>query len=408
MPELATATRPDAAVSVSQTPRLLQRACACGGTPGPSGECTECRAKGLQRQARPGAGPALAPPIVHDVLRSPGKPLDTATRAFMEPRFGHDFSRVRIHTDAAAAESAQAVDAHAYTVGPNIVFAASRHDPSSNSGRQLLAHELTHVLQQGAAGTAATLRISEPDDASEMEATRVADTALAHEMGADISPVTCHLQRQEAPYSWNPQPQAQPATPAPVTTYGVTPTPTCTPGSTRIVDLQPVAFKTGATDPSPTGTTWLTRLAESQTVWNKLGVSFNALSTVEVIEAANKTAGSDHAGRDAIRATRSGTGVEVFMVDNDIADAGGAATVLGGSSDAKIVLADRGTSDTLLAHELGHVLGLGHPPGGADPNTIMTPSASHSSRNSTRNTIGNYNRITWPAPSGSTCISPDP
>ena len=96
------------------------------------------------------------------------------------------------------------------------------------------------------------------------------------------------------------------------------------------------------------------------------------------------------------------------MVDNDIAFLGGGGTVLGGSADAQIVLSDRGTSDTLLAHEMGHVLGLGHPPGGADANTIMTPSGSHSTANPTRNTIGNYNRITWPAPSGSVPINPDP
>src|SRR6266481_6002155 len=98
---------------------LLQRKCACGGTPGPTGECEGCRRKRLQREA---AQPSTlnrqhseVPPIVHEVLRSPGQPLDAATRAFMEPRFGHDFSRVRVHTDAKAAASARAVNALAYT-----------------------------------------------------------------------------------------------------------------------------------------------------------------------------------------------------------------------------------------------------------------------------------------------------
>ncbi|HEX8167995.1 MAG TPA: DUF4157 domain-containing protein [Beijerinckiaceae bacterium] len=92
---------------------------------------------------------AAAPPIVHDVLRSPGQPLDAATRAFMEPRFGRDFSDLRVHTDAQAAESAKAVNALAYTAARDIVFAPGQYDPGSTNGRRLLAHELTHVAQQG-------------------------------------------------------------------------------------------------------------------------------------------------------------------------------------------------------------------------------------------------------------------
>jgi peptidoglycan hydrolase-like protein with peptidoglycan-binding domain len=81
-------------------------------------------------------------------LRAPGQPLDRETRAFMEPRFGHDFSRVRVHTDARASESARAVNAFAYTVGRNVVFDAGQYAPHSRDGQQLLAHELTHVVQQ--------------------------------------------------------------------------------------------------------------------------------------------------------------------------------------------------------------------------------------------------------------------
>src|SRR5215208_2264204 len=103
---------------------LLQRKCACGGTLGPTGECAECRRKRLQRQPTNQAEPSQAPPIVHDVLRSPGQPFDPATRASMEPRFGHDFSKVRVHTDTRASESAQAVNALAYTVGRDVVFGA--------------------------------------------------------------------------------------------------------------------------------------------------------------------------------------------------------------------------------------------------------------------------------------------
>jgi hypothetical protein len=189
---------------------LLQRKCACGGTPGPTGECEACRKKKLQRRPDTPAPSTInhqlstvseVPPIVHEVLRSPGQPLDLATRAFMEPRFGHDFSKVRIsstpypapnavtinppgdpfeqeadriaarvmqspasepsashksydfsrvrmHTDAQAADSARSVNALAYTVGEDVVFGAGQYAPSTAEGRRLMAHELTHIVQQ--------------------------------------------------------------------------------------------------------------------------------------------------------------------------------------------------------------------------------------------------------------------
>jgi hypothetical protein len=128
----------------------LQRACACGGT------CDDCKKKHpddnhvrvQMKAAGPvNAGGIEAPPIVHEVLRSPGQPLDAATRAFMEPRFGHDFSGVRVHTDARAAESAKVVQAKAYTAGQNVVFGAGAFAPGSEEGQRLLGHELAHVVQ---------------------------------------------------------------------------------------------------------------------------------------------------------------------------------------------------------------------------------------------------------------------
>ncbi|HLZ34046.1 MAG TPA: DUF4157 domain-containing protein, partial [Nitrospira sp.] len=102
---------------------LLQRKCACGGDGGAHGECESCATKKglLQRKGSGDFEQSEVPPIVHEVLRSPGHPLDATTRAFMEPRFGHDFSRVRVHTDIKAADSARAVSALAYTVGYNVV-----------------------------------------------------------------------------------------------------------------------------------------------------------------------------------------------------------------------------------------------------------------------------------------------
>ena len=132
---------------------LLQRQCACGQHTGSGGECEECKKKheGTLQRAAVGLSPVHeVPPIVHEVLRSPGQALEADTRAFMEPRFGHDFSSVRVHTDAKAAESARAVNALAYTVGQDVVFGAGQYAPETGTRRQLLAHELAHVLQQAA------------------------------------------------------------------------------------------------------------------------------------------------------------------------------------------------------------------------------------------------------------------
>lgn len=152
---------------------LLQRKCAFGGPPGLTDKCADCTDKHLNVQgyAAHQSDSASAPPIVHDVLRSSGEPLDSATRGFFEPRFGHDFSTVRVHTDPRAAESARAVKAIAYTVGRNIVFAEGQHQPSTSRGRQLLAHELSHVLQQNFAdSTDRPLRVEEEASSSEREA----------------------------------------------------------------------------------------------------------------------------------------------------------------------------------------------------------------------------------------------
>jgi Zn-dependent peptidase ImmA (M78 family) len=151
---------------------VLQRKCACGSPAGTFGECEAC-AKERPAVRRDGAGrdaPGSVPPIVHEVLRSPGQPLDPATRAFMEPRFGHDFSRVRVHADARAAESARAVNALAYAVGRDVVFGAGRHAPQTKAGQALLAHELAHVVQQRQATASGELSIGLENDPHEREA----------------------------------------------------------------------------------------------------------------------------------------------------------------------------------------------------------------------------------------------
>ena len=206
------AATPVAATAVLSPPveaPVLQRKCDCGNHTIAGGECDSCKKEKesggghtLQRAATScGAGDEV-PSIVHDVLSSPGQPLDAATRSFFEPRFGRDFSRmpiatgisrsnlkvgaanhplereadrladqalrmpwpslrphpvqadfsrIRIHADARAADSSRAVSAKAYTVGSHIVFGAGQYAPTTTAGRHLLAHELAHTMQQGGA-----------------------------------------------------------------------------------------------------------------------------------------------------------------------------------------------------------------------------------------------------------------
>jgi hypothetical protein len=94
------------------------------------------------------AGGFAAPPVVQDALRSPGRSLDGGTRDFMAARFGRDFGDVRVHTDSQAAESARAIGARAYTSGREVVFGAGEYAPDTRAGQKLIAHELTHVIQQ--------------------------------------------------------------------------------------------------------------------------------------------------------------------------------------------------------------------------------------------------------------------
>jgi peptidoglycan hydrolase-like protein with peptidoglycan-binding domain len=166
---------------------MLQRKCACGGTPGPSGECAACKKKReasqgmLQRAASNTNHVNEVPGIVHDVLRSSGQPLETGTREFMESRFGQDFSGVRVHTDSRAAESARAVNALAYTVGRNVVFDSGRYTPQTQAGQKLMAHELTHVVQQSQQPQNVMrkgLEVGLPDTAFERQADSMAEQIM--------------------------------------------------------------------------------------------------------------------------------------------------------------------------------------------------------------------------------------
>src|SRR5215469_14041400 len=183
------AQRLTSTIALKQAVPVLQRKCDCGQHTG-SGECEECKKKKsdeksnrdplLQRSAMRNTSPRVAPPIVQKVLRSPGQPLDSATRSFFEPRFGQDFSQVRMHTGAEAAESANAVSALAYTVGRSVVFGPGQYAPREAAGQALIAHELAHTVQQdfGSATSSGPLEITAPTDFAEREAAMAASAAL--------------------------------------------------------------------------------------------------------------------------------------------------------------------------------------------------------------------------------------
>lgn len=177
--------------SVVLPPSVLRRKCACGQHMIAGSQCESCSKEGtsgnLQRAAVNAEPANQVPQIVHEVLGSSGQALAAGERAFFESRFDHDFSQVRVHTDAKAAESARAVNASAYTVGADVVFAHGRYAPHTRAGRQLLAHELTHVVQQHGSlqrsSISPPLELGRADDQLEREADKAAQKLVEDEGG---------------------------------------------------------------------------------------------------------------------------------------------------------------------------------------------------------------------------------
>jgi hypothetical protein len=197
---------PDAAASLSASPRISRK-------------CQECEEEEKQRHTvfakRDGAQagePDEVPASVYGVLDSPGEPLAADAREFFEPRLGRSLENIRIHSGSQAHESARAVNALAYTAGSHIVFARGRFDPGSHSGRHLLAHELTHAVQQGAPRAAA-----------------VAPPSLSRKCGECEEEDKNKLQRQEA----GSEPAVASGSPlGGCTTFGVA---TCAPDSHPVI-----------------------------------------------------------------------------------------------------------------------------------------------------------------------------
>jgi hypothetical protein len=187
----------------------LKRHCSCGARTTGGQECEECRKKRagtLQRKTSGAAAsrsPASAPPIVGKVLSQPGRALPGTARSHLESAFGRDFSRVRVHSDTMAAQSARAVAARAYTLGQHIVFDHGQYDTDSPAGMHLLAHELAHTVQQdgnSALQRSGDLTVAPATDALEREAEAAADRALRGESGG--SPIAARVTAAVQRKSW--------------------------------------------------------------------------------------------------------------------------------------------------------------------------------------------------------------
>jgi hypothetical protein len=186
---------PDSAdpVRTQQRPLAISRKCsACEEDDKPLQRAASEHEPSLDKQG------SLGVEAARTVARQAGEPLPAATRDFFEPRFGHDFSRVRVHTDSEAAAAARGVRARAFTLGQHIVFGRAEYAPATAHGKLLLAHELTHVVQQGASGAASTgvvqrkIAVEPTDDATDpahnmpVEEQRNIVGALVHDLCPDF------------------------------------------------------------------------------------------------------------------------------------------------------------------------------------------------------------------------------
>ncbi len=248
----------------------------------------------LRRKAT-GPGPSgPAPAAVHQVLGSPGRALAQSSRGFFEQRFGHDFGRVRVHDDARAAESARSVEAAAYTVGQHIVFDEGNFNPGSSQGRELMAHELAHTVQQDQSmDSSGPLAIGKAGDESEREADGAASSVLNRQpVSLDTKPAA-GVQRQPAPASDTLVESASPFLAASI-------------GSVTID-----GFVTGKSDISPTNEAQLATTASRIKILLKKypGSTISVTGHTDAIgkESDNQTLGQSRA--DAVKDALSGMGV---------------------------------------------------------------------------------------------------
>jgi hypothetical protein len=191
-----------------------------------------------------GPSPTPAPAIVHEILSLSGEPLPVASRQVLEPRFGRDFSDVRIHAGTRAAQAAEAVSARAFTVGHHVVFGSQQYEPQTKSGLTLLSHELTHVTQQDGSTTGPhhELRLDDQHGPLEAEAVQSASlTSMALTPRAESTPAQgrAAIARSGAGVVMRDGPKAPPPPPS-------APSPICGPDATDWFIAQVAAAKADA------------------------------------------------------------------------------------------------------------------------------------------------------------------
>lgn len=196
------AQRACSACEDEQKSKRIQRKCACGASQGEPCSCKheeehpelqiDRSSKGPEERSNDAVG------AVQSVVSGPGKPLSKPVRQDMESGFGRSFSHVRIHDTPRAAASAEGIGAHAYTVGNHIAFNRGQYQPSTDSGRFLLAHELAHTVQQSGAPQSDSTRISQPGDRHETQANRAASAATSGTAVPGLTPGGAAISR----YGW--------------------------------------------------------------------------------------------------------------------------------------------------------------------------------------------------------------
>lgn len=293
----------------------LQRKGACGGES--EEECAECKSKrlSLQRRATGAEAGSEAPPIVEEVLGTPGQPLAESARRTLEPSFGYDFSQVRVHNDAKAAESAGSVSALAYTVGDHIVFNSGQYAPGTTAGNRLLAHELTHTIQQSGG------------------------TMLASDMARLPQPEDRQVQRDSDGAA-----QTDQATAAPANQFAAPPpaSPDQPPADLESVSLEPLAVETESQGPTVEGG------CDGLSLHGQATPTFNRSSTVGN-QKATKSEGCDCApGVQCIHVT--GTRVTTYSVSVAIS----MPSVPGGLTPCERGKVQNFLNNVLRPHELDH------------------------------------------------------